>query len=143
MNKKILILSCAAVLVVAGAFTFGNIQSQASATTEQEAQQVATDYLDALVAKDVEKVVKYVQDVRFKTDAEELAGYQDIVTNNPVYSYKILSVETKSPTQASVTIEYTSEHRGTDQTTFNVFKKGKEWQVTLENIELKKSIKNK
>lgn len=143
MKNKNLILSCATVLVVAGAITFGTMHSQASATAEQEAKQVVTEYLDALVAKDVEKVVTYVQDVRFTSEEEELTGYKDIVTYNPVYSYKILSVEKKNSTQAVVSIEYISEHGGTDRTSINVIKEGEGWQVTLDQIELKKSAKGK
>lgn len=134
MKKQKLIFTTAAAMALVGALTFGAIQSQASATVEQEAKQVMTHYLDAVVANNAQDAVKYVVDSRYKDTSAAIDGYQETMSSDPVYRYKIVSVTPTSSTKATVTVAFSSKNAGDSQVELSAEKYGQEWKVVLDKV---------
>lgn len=124
-----MILFAATTIMVAASFSFSALGTQASTSPEQEAEQVVARYIDAMIAQDAEKAANYVKNFSYKDEADTIAGYQELFKDNPVYSYKILSVQLNNATNATVALESTDKLGGTKQVNLKAAKIRSKWYV--------------
>lgn len=132
--KKGILLTVSA-LVLGGAIAVGVVSTQASATAEEQVTQAATTYIEAVKNGDAETAVRYVQDVRYQTEEEAIAGYKETMRSDPVTDAKLLNVEMLGSKKAEVTIEYATDFAGTQQVVFPVQEmKDGSWKVVIDNV---------
>lgn len=140
MNKTMKIITAAVVLGgVIGGITF-NTTSHASATTEQEVQETANNYFNALKAGNPSEAVKYVHDYRFKDQTETLTAYKEMAKYDQIRDFKIISTKVKNEKNAEIIVQFTAETVGTQQLDLPVEKEGDSWKVIVKNV---KKIKAK
>ncbi|ARU61534.1 hypothetical protein CBW65_11325 [Tumebacillus avium] len=141
MKKKNLFVAGAAVIAVAGALTFGSIQTFASATAEEEAKQIAVKYLDAVEDRNAEEAVKYVEDVRFPDEASLLAAYKQMNESSPVTNIAITDIKKKNSKHVDITIEYVTSEGEKDSSVLPMVKEDAGWKVVYSEIKEKPAKK--
>ncbi|PWK13946.1 DUF4878 domain-containing protein [Tumebacillus permanentifrigoris] len=133
MNRKIVILSTIVSLAVAGGLYFGVTKSEASATPEQEAKKAVIHYLDALKSGNVDEIMKYTNDTRFKDEASQRKVYTNLAKNERVKKAEIISFEKVDDTHMNVELKSTTDKEELPQQTLPVEFLNGQWKIVIGN----------
>ncbi|PWK14311.1 DUF4878 domain-containing protein [Tumebacillus permanentifrigoris] len=139
MNKKTTLLATLIAVGVAGGLYFGVSKSQASATPEQEAKQAVKQYVDGLKTGNVDKIMQYSKDVRFKNDAERKQLYSNLTNEQDVLKAEVVSVKLVDDSHATFELHAKLKSAGIQDVTLPVVKEDGTWKVVIEDIDLKKN----
>lgn len=140
MKKTTAVLATVIAIGVAGGLYLGVSKSEASATPEQEAKQVVTHYIDAIKSSNVDEMMKYTKDTRFKDEATKRDVYQSLV-KDPIQKdkTKLLSVSKVDDTHLTATIRISTKGTGTHDLTIPVEKDGEQWKLVIDGQEVTKN----
>ena len=127
-------------LVVAGV-TAGVLYTSATAsqTVEQESRQAVTQYVEASKSGNVDELMKWTNDTRFKSDAEKRETYELIVKNDPFIRAEIVNISVVDSTHANVTLRGTTKGTGTHDVTLPVVKDKGQWKVQVTGVTVEKN----
>lgn len=139
MKKTTAVLATVIAVGVAGALYFGVSKSEASATPEQEAKQVAKHYVDGLKSGNVDKIMQNSKDVRFKNDSERKQMYSDLANEQDVLKAEVVSVKLVDDSHANFALHAKFKSSGTQDVTLPMVKEDGNWKVVIEDIDLKKN----
>jgi len=140
-NGKFL-LFIAAVLVLAGGVLFLNRSSGSVAESDTRiAEDLIHQYFKAIQNSDVDQVVSLVIDTRFKDPKEKREVYDNASLEDPLYSYRVISVVKSSedgPYEKSYDVKaaISNKKNGEIEITLPVVKVNGDWKVLIQHNDI-------
>jgi hypothetical protein len=123
-------------LVVGGLLTTILLASTSAAkTSEEEAHEVVTQYLDAVKSRNVDEMIKHVKDTRFPVE-ELRKRYLEIHQENPVHTVELVELSKVSETHLLAKIRFTSNISGDQVIELPVVKENGEWKVVIGQVDV-------
>lgn len=135
-------IKVAAFVVIVGGLLAGGIfkTTTASQLATTEAKVAVQHYIDAAKSGNVDDMMKYTKDVRFKDDATKRKVYENLVKNDPLQA-DIVSASEIGSNRVNVTLHAGTPQTGTHDITLPVVKEGDQWKVLIEGIKVNKNSK--
>lgn len=105
----------------------------------QTPMEAATEYFDAYIAKDVERMMFYAKDTNYLDEKSREEGYVKDLKTNPTTGYEI--VESKQINTDEVQLYVVQKYAGQDYEQspplpYKIFKSGNGWKVLVEPLEI-------
>ncbi|ASS73770.1 hypothetical protein CIG75_01470 [Tumebacillus algifaecis] len=131
MKATKIVASITGIMLLAGVIIISN-PTRAEQTSEKEAKQAVTHYLNAVSAGDVNEIIKYSKDERVPDDTKRKEMLEHFMQNNPVKQIQVLSVNYINEANINVTIS--GQFGDTTETkTLPLIKENNQWKVLIED----------
>lgn len=92
------------------------------------------DLLGMLVQEEFETYANNVIDFRFPTKEQQIAAYEELNSENPLKSFKVLESKQIGPNECQFSVQLSYENSEVSETNTFMKKVGEEWKFNVKDV---------